>query len=59
MVNFSLMFHHKYSLSEIEGMIPWELNAYVKIITNYIEEENRRIAEEQSRQAASNKPSFR
>jgi hypothetical protein len=49
LVNFNLMFHHKYSLTEIEGMVPWERDAYVKIITEYIEVENQRIAAENQR----------
>ena len=44
MVNFSLTFHHKYSLTEIEAMIPWERDAYLKLITEYVEAENQRIA---------------
>ena len=39
-VNFSLMQHHKYSLTEIENMIPWEKDVYVALLQQYIEEEN-------------------
>ena len=46
LVNFNLTFHHKYTLTEIESMIPWERDAYVKLITEYIETENKRIAAE-------------
>lgn len=49
MENFSLMFHHKYSLTELEGMLPWERNAYLKLITDYIEGENERIAAENAK----------
>jgi hypothetical protein len=49
MVNFSLTFHHKYSLAEIEGMIPWERDAYLKMISDYIEAENERIASENAK----------
>jgi hypothetical protein len=34
------MQHHKYSLSEIEKMIPWERDIYVNMLSNYIKEEN-------------------
>jgi hypothetical protein len=27
--NFALMQHHKYSLNEIENMIPWERNLFI------------------------------
>jgi hypothetical protein len=33
------MQHHKYSLSEIEGMIPWEREIYVKMLVDFIESE--------------------
>jgi len=41
--NFSLMQHHKYSLSELENMIPWEREIYLSLLVNYIQEENERI----------------
>jgi len=34
------MQHHKYSISEIENMIPWERDVYVQMLINYIKEEN-------------------
>jgi hypothetical protein len=39
-VNFSLMQHHKYSLTELENMIPWEREIYLSLLKQYIEEEN-------------------
>ena len=39
-LNFSLMQHHKYSLSEIENMMPWEREVYLGLLNQYIEEEN-------------------
>jgi hypothetical protein len=38
--NFQLIQHHKYSLTELENMIPWEREVYVGLLKNYIEEEN-------------------
>ena len=38
--NFALMQHHKYSLNEIEDMIPWEREIYTAMLINYIEQEN-------------------
>jgi len=43
MTNFSLMQHHKYSLTELESMMPWERDVYVAMLTQYIEEENEKI----------------
>ena len=39
-VNFSLMQHHKYSLTELENMIPWERVIYVDMLITYIKDEN-------------------
>jgi hypothetical protein len=39
-LNFALMQHHKYSLTELENMIPWEREVYITLLQNYIEEEN-------------------
>ena len=33
------MQHHKYNLTEIEDMIPWERDIYVKMLLDYIETE--------------------
>jgi hypothetical protein len=38
-LNFSLMQYHKYSLTEIENMIPWERDIYVELLKQHIEEE--------------------
>ena len=38
--NFALMQHHKYSLTELEDMLPWEREIYITLLQNYIEEEN-------------------
>ena len=34
------MQHHKYSLTELENMIPWEREVYLALLQQYIEEEN-------------------
>ncbi len=39
-INFALMQHHKYSLTELENMIPWEKEIYLSFLKQYIEEEN-------------------
>ena len=38
--NFALMQHHKYSLTELENMIPWEREVYLSLLQQYIEEES-------------------
>ena len=39
-LNFALIQHHKYSLTEIENMMPWERDIYIALLNQYIEEEN-------------------
>jgi len=43
------MQHHKYSLSELENMMPWERDIYVSMLIAYIEEENQKIREKQKK----------
>jgi len=38
-INFALMQYHKYSLTEIEAMIPWERDIYIELLKQHIEEE--------------------
>ena len=44
-LNFSLIQYHKYSLTEIENMIPWERDIYVGLLQSHLEEE--RLKEQQ------------
>jgi len=39
------MQHHKYSLTELDNMMPWEREIYVAMLVQYIEEENQKIKE--------------
>ena len=43
------MQHHKYSLTELESMIPWERDIYIAMLIQYIEEENQKIKERQKK----------
>ena len=44
------MQHHKYSLTELENMMPWEREIYVGLLMNFIEEENERIKEKKKKE---------
>jgi hypothetical protein len=44
------MQHHKYSLTEIEEMLPWEREVYVGLLLQYIEEENMKRRHEKMNQ---------
>ena len=39
-INFALMQYHKYSLTELENMMPWEREIYNALLQEYIEKEN-------------------
>ena len=46
--NFNMMQHHKYSLTELDSLIPFEKEIYVNLLVNHIEEENERIRDQQA-----------
>ena len=41
-LNFQLMQHHKYSLAEIENMIPFERDLYVEMLLDHLDKEMQR-----------------
>ena len=44
-LNFAMMQYHKYSLTDIENMMPWERDIYVGLLQAHLEEE--RLKEQQ------------
>ena len=44
-----MMQHNKYSLTELENMMPWEREIYVNLLMQHIDEENERIKKENQR----------
>jgi hypothetical protein len=47
-VNFAMMQHHKYSLTELENMMPWERTIYVKLLMDWLKEEKERMEREKN-----------
>jgi len=45
--NFALLQHHKWSLTEIENMFPWEREIYITLLKNWIEEEEAKQSAQQ------------
>jgi len=39
--------HHKYSLTELENMVPWEREIYVHLLLEHIKEENQKLQQQQ------------
>tara|TARA_Y100001937_G_scaffold8934_1_gene11028 strand:+ start:1469 stop:1666 length:198 start_codon:yes stop_codon:yes gene_type:complete len=37
--NFALLQHHKWSLSDVENMIPWEKDVYVNYLVKLLEKQ--------------------
>ena len=44
------MQHHKYSLTELESMMPWEREIYMGLLMQWIKEENERLEKERAKQ---------
>jgi len=40
--NFQMMQHHGYSLTELDNMMPWEREIYIKLLLQHLEEERER-----------------
>jgi hypothetical protein len=40
---FSLAQHHKYSIGEIEGLIPYERDLYVDMLLEFLEQQKQEI----------------
>jgi hypothetical protein len=47
-LNFALMQYHKYSLWEIESMMPWERDIYVGLLEQHLEEERMKQQQQSS-----------
>ena len=43
------MQHHKYSLTELENMMPWEREIYMGLLMQWIKEENERLEKEKQK----------
>lgn len=41
--NFALIQYHKYSLEELENMIPFEREIYVSLLVKHLEEEKQKL----------------
>ena len=42
------MQHHKYNLTELDNMMPWEREIYIGLLMEHLEEEKERLAREES-----------
>tara|TARA_B100001113_G_scaffold352833_1_gene355273 strand:+ start:471 stop:683 length:213 start_codon:yes stop_codon:yes gene_type:complete len=49
---FALVQHHKYSISEIENLIPYERDIYVSMLQEYLQREKERQEQRAAQQRA-------
>ena len=47
--NFAMMQYHKYSLTEVEEMMPFEREIYVHMLVKHLEEEKQRYEQQKMR----------
>jgi hypothetical protein len=46
-MNFALMQYHKYSLQDLENMVPFEREIYVSLLLQHLEEEKLKNQQDQ------------
>ena len=46
-----MMQHHKYSLTELDNMMPWEREIYIGLLMQFLKEEEERIEKEKRKNA--------
>jgi hypothetical protein len=46
-LNFALIQYHKYSLTEIENMMPWERDIYVELLKQHLKDEKEKQEQRQ------------
>ena len=50
-INFALLQYHKYSLTEIENLIPWERDIYIGMLKQHLEDEKLKQQQAKNRNA--------
>ena len=55
---FALVQHHKYSISEIENLIPYERDIYVSMLQEHLKKEKERQEQRAAQQRASMRKNY-
>lgn len=42
-VNFAMMQHFNYTLTDLEGMMPWERRVYIDLLMDHLKKEKERM----------------
>ena len=45
--NFNMIHHHKWSLNELENMLPWEREIYIGLLVQALEDEKKEYEKQQ------------
>jgi hypothetical protein len=48
LVNFSMMQHYGYSLTELEQMMPWEREIYKGLLTKFLKDQEMQMRRQQN-----------
>jgi len=43
------MHHHKWNIEYIDNLMPWEKEVYISMLVNFLEEEAKRMKEQQNK----------
>tara|TARA_B100000427_G_scaffold327411_1_gene338091 strand:+ start:1478 stop:1612 length:135 start_codon:yes stop_codon:yes gene_type:complete len=43
------MHHHKWNIEYIDNLMPWEKEVYITMLVNFLEEEAKRMKEQQNK----------
>jgi len=43
------MHHHKWNIEYIDNLMPWEKEVYINMLVNFLEEEAKRMKEQQNK----------
>ena len=46
--NFGIMQHHKWSLSEMENLLPWERYIYIELLSQFFREEEEKAKQREN-----------
>lgn len=44
-----MMQHHKYSLTELDNMVPWEREIYVSLLMDHVKKENENLESQKNK----------
>jgi hypothetical protein len=46
---FTLVHQYKYTLTELENMLPWERDTYIGMVNNWVKDEEERIKQQKEK----------